>query len=53
MRAGTKIRHGRRVIIYYDGLIEDEFYKDDQLHGPHLYINFNGNYTIAQFENGK
>ena len=52
-KVGTAIQHGRRVLIYKDGIILDGFLKEDKWNGPSLTIYPDGNYMITQNANGK
>ena len=47
------MQNGRYFQISNDGNIWDVFMKEDQRHGPQLYINPDGSYCISQLENGK
>ena len=51
-KRNTKITHGRRVRIYFDGHIEDAFLKENINHGPELFILNNGPYYINMYKEG-
>ena len=41
------------MIIYNDGRIDDEFYKENKLHGPSLIIETDGRYDIDLYEHDR
>ena len=53
MKKGTTVKHGRSVIFYNDGRIEDGYYFDNYRHGPQLRILPGGVYLIQEYEDGQ
>ena len=54
MKANTSIKHGRSVEILNSGRIFDQFFKNEQRHGPSLEIFPSGLYWIYMYdENGE
>jgi hypothetical protein len=53
VKPNRKTKHGRVCVVYENGSISDQFYKDNILHGPALTILPNGDYNIKQWEEGQ
>lgn len=52
VKKGSFIKHGRGCEIYKNGRIVDQYYYENKLHGPALFIHSSGNYSIRQWQNG-
>ena len=52
VKRDTEIKHGRGCEIHTFGAIYDQYYFNDQRHGPRLAILPNGDYGIAEYKHG-